>query len=93
MGYTKKKYSEIEEAQREWSYADQAMSALFRNGFAVMDWYNEIELQRLVKALKDLNVPHNIRFVPYVTQPPNVHDFSKGKYEFSLPQYFVDDRN
>ena len=87
MGYAKTKYSEIDYLERNQDNAKGAMWALLKNQFVKISAYNEIEVQRLIRALKDLNVEHSIKF----TKPQDKVINAKGEYEFSL-EYFTDDR-
>lgn len=85
--YTIVKYSEIKsDVPLNWNNAVGGMRCLLLNGFTNIDGYFEIEVNKLIKALKDLNLQHTMKFVE------SKNHTSKGNYEFSL-NYFVDDRN
>lgn len=87
MGWAKIKWSQIPFTELDYNNARQAMYALLKNGFVRMNAYNEIEIQRLIKALKDLNVEHNMKFI----RPQDAIQNAKGEYEFTL-DFFIDDR-
>ena len=87
MAYAKTKFSEIICHEIVQTNAKGAMWALLKNQFVKISAYNEIEVQRLLKALKDLNVEHSIKFI----KPQDKVINAKGEYEFSLDN-FIDDR-
>jgi hypothetical protein len=87
MGWNKTKYSEIPYEELNYDNARQAMWALLNNGFVRVNAYNEIEVQRLVKALKDLNINHGIKYI----KPHDKIKNAFGDYEFST-EFFIDDR-